>query len=698
MKVLVFVFSLFISSGIFSQSGWQTIYPGNNLPGQYFKDIKFFDDQNGWILGQNNVTRTTNAGLNWSTYFIVHQFNQLTCFSFYNKDIGWVGENNYLNFTSNSGTNWSVINTSVSYPRGLYFRDLMTGWICGDSGMIKKTTNGGYNWVSMSSGTGVTLRAITFADNNTGICAGDWGTILSTTNGGANWTSFYDIYIGFYSHVKFKNSQTGFVSGTGGIIYRTTNSGVNWSPYFVNSFTVSGVHFTQNGTAYAFGSPGVIYRSTDSGNLWSQIAANGLFSTVNSVSITNDDDFWAAADSVVIYNSTDLGSNWNVIYREYLTREHINSVYFTSNLSGFACGERGVFFRSTNGGLNWLASNLGVNYALKDIRFVNSQTGFMAGGNINLTGIIFRTTNGGGSWQTVYNDSSQLSAIQFINPMTGWAAGSSGYYLSSTNGGLNWARSKFESTDIEDICFIDINTGFIGKGTGLYRTTNGGMNWTQSSSNQTGAIQFIGNTGYASTRTNNAYFLLKTTNSGISWQQYQIAGGLYKELYFANDQTGWIIAGNSIRKTTNGGVNWSIQTTGSNSIYGIKLHFIDENLGWCVGMYGGIMRTTTGGIGIQPINSTIPNGYELFQNYPNPFNPMTKLKFSIPLSVETTRRVVSLRIYDVLGKEIAVLVNENLKPGIYEIEWDASNIPSGVYFYSLITSEFTQTKKMVVLK
>jgi len=61
-------------------------------------------------------------------------------------------------------------------------------------------------------------------------------------------------------------------------------------------------------------------------------------------------------------------------------------------------------------------------------------------------------------------------------------------------------------------------------------------------------------------------------------------------------------------------------------------------------------------------------------------------------------RGVLLKVYDILGKEIAVLVNENLKPGIYEIDWDATNTPSGVYFYSLITSEFTQTKKMVVLK
>jgi hypothetical protein len=104
-------------------------------------------------------------------------------------------------------------------------------------------------------------------------------------------------------------------------------------------------------------------------------------------------------------------------------------------------------------------------------------------------------------------------------------------------------------------------------------------------------------------------------------------------------------------------------------------------------------------IGIEPISSEIPQRYELLQNYPNPFNPVTKLRFSIPLSRGVAEgRGVLLKVYDILGKEIAVLVNENLKPGIYEIDWNATNTPSGVYFYSLITSDFTQTKKMVVLK
>ncbi len=698
MKIITLLLMLIVSSNVFPQSGWQVVYQSTSTPGQYFKDITFFDNQTGWVLGGNNVLKTTNSGMNWQSYLVAHSSNQLNCFYFYNKDIGWAAENNFLNFTSNSGSNWSIINTSISNPRGMFFRDLQTGWVCGDSGKIKKTTNGGFDWFSMPSGTSVNLRSIAFADNNIGICAGDWGIILSTTNGGLNWSLFYDNYLGFYSHVKFRNSQTGFVTGTGGNIYRTTNSGANWNPYYISSFLVSGIHFTQNGNAYAFGSPGIIHRSTNTGSTWEQIPANGLFSQINCASITSDDNIWAAADSGFIYNSTNLGNSWSVKFREYLTKEHLNSVYFINHLTGFACGDRGILISSTNGGTNWLVSNLGSGFTLKDIQFVNDQTGFIGGWGLNPKGVIFRTSNAGGSWQTVYNDTALVTAIHFLDPNTGWAAGSAGYYLKTTNSGVNWVRSRFETMNLNEINFIDNNTGFISKIAGLYRTTNGGSNWMQISANHTGSVQFAGNTGYAYTGTGSAYFLLKTTNSGNNWSQYQVAGGQYLKLYFTNEQTGWIIAGNSIRKTTNGGINWFYQASGSNSIYGIGLHFIDNSYGWCVGMYGGIMRTTTGGIGITTISTELPTSFTLFQNYPNPFNPVTKIRFSIPYYAETTRRVVSLRIYDILGKEIAVLVNENLKPGIYEAEWNASDVSSGIYFYSLFTNNFTQTKKMVVLK
>jgi len=94
----------------------------------------------------------------------------------------------------------------------------------------------------------------------------------------------------------------------------------------------------------------------------------------------------------------------------------------------------------------------------------------------------------------------------------------------------------------------------------------------------------------------------------------------------------------------------------------------------------------------------IPQQYSLSQNYPNPFNPTTKIKYSIPAVASGFSLSVTLKVYDVLGNEIAVLVNEEKPAGTYEVEWDASRFPSGVYFYQLNAGSFIETKKMILLK
>jgi hypothetical protein len=101
---------------------------------------------------------------------------------------------------------------------------------------------------------------------------------------------------------------------------------------------------------------------------------------------------------------------------------------------------------------------------------------------------------------------------------------------------------------------------------------------------------------------------------------------------------------------------------------------------------------------INPVGNQIPTELALYQNYPNPFNPATKIKFDIPSSVKSEKSDVKLIIYDALGREITTLVNEQLNSGTYEVEWDASNSPSGVYFYKLEVSDYTETKKMLMVK
>lgn len=98
-------------------------------------------------------------------------------------------------------------------------------------------------------------------------------------------------------------------------------------------------------------------------------------------------------------------------------------------------------------------------------------------------------------------------------------------------------------------------------------------------------------------------------------------------------------------------------------------------------------------IGINPVSSEIPKVFSLSQNYPNPFNPVTKIRFSIPFSSE-----VIIKIYNELGKEVSSLVNSHMKPGIYEADWDASSLPSGVYFCRFTSGNYSQTKKMMLIK
>jgi hypothetical protein len=88
-----------------------------------------------------------------------------------------------------------------------------------------------------------------------------------------------------------------------------------------------------------------------------------------------------------------------------------------------------------------------------------------------------------------------------------------------------------------------------------------------------------------------------------------------------------------------------------------------------------------------------PSDYELGQNYPNPFNPNTNIEFKIP-----KEGMVTLKVYDILGHELTVLMDEKLHPGKFNVRWDADNFPSGVYYYKLQAGDFSETKKMILLK
>jgi hypothetical protein len=98
-------------------------------------------------------------------------------------------------------------------------------------------------------------------------------------------------------------------------------------------------------------------------------------------------------------------------------------------------------------------------------------------------------------------------------------------------------------------------------------------------------------------------------------------------------------------------------------------------------------------VGVERNEKGVPTGFSLSQNYPNPFNPTTRIQYSVP-----STQYISLKVYDVLGRELSTLVSEVKPPGTYTVEWDARGLPSGVYFYRMQAGHFTETRKLVLLR
>jgi hypothetical protein len=180
-------------------------------------------------------------------------------------------------------------------------------------------------------------------------------------------------------------------------------------------------------------------------------------------------------------------------------------------------------------------------------------------------------------------------------------------------------------------------------------------------------------------------------------------------IYFTDSNTGWVVGSyGTIIKTTNGGTNWFSQNSGTTNVL-YSVYFIDSNTGWAVGSNGTVLRTSNGG-GVTSIDDKYGfselKDFILYQNYPNPFgkaihsdNPSTKISWHSPVSSHQT-----LKIYDILGNEVASLVDEFRQVGIYEIEFNAVetrrgvSLPSGIYFYKLQVGDLTETKKMILIR
>jgi hypothetical protein len=366
----------------------------------------------------------------------------------------------------------------------------------------------------------------------------------------------------------------------------------------------------------------------------------------------------------------------------------------TNLFAGSWGGPSGYFggaFLSTNNGANWLARNSG----LADTAvfgFASIAGNLFAG---TYLGGVFRSSNNGTNWVPVNSGLTNINIYSIIAAGNNLYAGTGDGVFLSINNGAAWSYKGLTGNLIFALGVIgsDIFAGT--SGDGVYRSSNNGSNWMQVNSGLTNtAIQSLAVSGtdiYAGTFSG----VFRSTDYGANWIN---TGGLAGSIINALAVSGLnVFAGSSgggIYLTTNFGANWSSVGVGmpNTTIYSFIIKDTDIFAGASTGMvYRRALSEMITSLNL--ISSQVPAEFSMSQNYPNPFNPATNIGFRI-----ADFGFVSLKVFDITGKEVAVLVNEKLSAGTYNTEFDASQFSSGIYFYTMTASGYSQTRKMMLIK
>ncbi len=407
------------------------------------------------------------------------------------------------------------------------------------------------------------------------------------------------------------------------------------------------------------------------------------------------------------------------------TNYKLTEIFCLDSLTCWAAGDSGVIIHSTNGGTEWVIQNSGVTETIPSIFFINNNLGWAVSAKLNdpYGSYILKTTNGGELWEKEFfsQENNFLHAIFFLDSLNGWIGGSPSAFYGTTDGGISWKVPGFDSSvysflPVSSFNFFSSQYGFAVGGAHdlvgvIWRTTDYGKNWL---AKPTGPeplqkIFFIDSLNIVGVGGDFEYGtgIARTTDAGETWSYIEPGFlGASSGLAFRTGYEAWaclefqkkFIFSNDSAKT------WTLlETTNNTSIYDIT--FTDSLHGFAVGDSGGYSDSTfhTGVIlkyksnqvsSNYDVPDTRPSFFYLSQNYPNPFNPLTNIRYYLPYESK-----VSMVVYNVMGKEVAVLVNETKEAGIHEVEFtNRGELSSGVYFYTIRADNFTDTKKFILLK
>lgn len=387
-------------------------------------------------------------------------------------------------------------------------------------------------------------------------------------------------------------------------------------------------------------------------NFWEQTNFLQVDSTVYGVLNLQNDNLLVTATNG-LYSSSDKGNSWETIMTTHWSTP-FNAICQKSSGVLFVSSDFSGILRSFDQGHSWSATVFPYSAIIPVI--CPNNIGHVFAGTYGYG--LFGTTDNGNIWWPIPSfphHSIKSFAVNSIGYLYGGSL-NFGVFRSKDNG-LTWTQINegIGNIDINDIAIDSLDNILIGTLNGVFSSTNYGENWEPVN---IGITNFV--VRCLAINKNNDFYI--GTNDGI---------------FFSKDL----------------GKNWTQINSGLSHYTITSLNFDSEGYLYAGTWGGGVYRSTQTTTNISESNTISPKYYFLSEAYPNPFNPSTVINYSIP-----QLGFVTLKVYDLIGREVATLVDEEKSTGDYEVEFDGSNLSSGVYFYRIQAGSFTDTKKFILLK